>query len=73
MRILIVSLYFWPEYFRVNDLAIDLSRKNFEVDVLTGFPNYPKGEIFEDFKKNKKKFSNIGNINIYRENKIIYL
>jgi glycosyltransferase involved in cell wall biosynthesis len=66
MRILIVSQYFWPEYFRVNDLAIDLSRKNFEVDVLTGFPNYPKGEIFEDFKKNKKKFSNIGNINIYR-------
>jgi len=66
MRILIVTQYFWPEYFRVNDLAIDLSKKNFEVDILTGYPNYPKGEIFEDFKKNKKKFSKIGNINIYR-------
>lgn len=66
MRILIVSQYFWPEYFRVNDLAIALSKKNIEVDVLTGYPNYPRGEFFKDFIKDKKKFSKIGNVNIYR-------
>ena len=44
MRVLIVSQYFWPEYFRVNDLAIEL-QKNYEVDVLTGYPNYPEGNF----------------------------
>jgi len=66
MKILIVTQYFWPEYFRINDLASDLSKKNITVDVLTGYPNYPKGEIFKDFKKNRKKFFNKQNINIYR-------
>jgi UDP-N-acetyl-D-mannosaminuronic acid transferase (WecB/TagA/CpsF family) len=66
MKILIVTQYFWPEYFRINDLAIDLSKKNIEVDVLTGYPNYPKGEVFKDFIKDKEKFSKIENVNIYR-------
>ena len=25
MKVLIVSQYFWPEYFRVNDLVIELA------------------------------------------------
>jgi colanic acid biosynthesis glycosyl transferase WcaI len=65
MRILIVSQYFWPEYFRINDLAQALS-KNDEIEVLTGYPNYPKGIIYEDFKKNKKKYDQFEKIKIYR-------
>jgi UDP-N-acetyl-D-mannosaminuronic acid transferase (WecB/TagA/CpsF family) len=65
MRILIVSQYFWPEYFRVNDLAIELS-KNHIVDVLTGSPNYPSGKIFSEFKKNKENYNQLGKIRIYR-------
>ena len=65
MRVLIVSQYFWPEYFRVNDLAIEL-QKNFEVDVLTGNPNYPDGRFYEEFLLNKNKFKKLENINIYR-------
>ena len=51
MRILIVSQYFWPEQFRINDIAEDLVNKGYKVDVLTGIPNYPQGKIFEDYKK----------------------
>lgn len=65
MRVLIVSQYFWPEYFRVNDLALELKKKN-EVDVLTSYPNYPQGNVFEEFKKNKENYSRYKNINIYR-------
>ena len=65
MRVLIVSQYFWPEYFRVNDLAIEL-QKNYEVDVLTGYPNYPDGNFYKEFLLNKKKFEKLENINIYR-------
>jgi glycosyltransferase involved in cell wall biosynthesis len=66
MKILIVSQYFWPEYFRINDLAIELSKNKIEVDVLTGLPNYPHGRIFDTYKKNKKNYSKLKDINIYR-------
>ncbi len=46
MRILIVSQYFWPENFRINDLAIGLQQRGHQVTVLTGIPNYPGGEFF---------------------------
>jgi glycosyltransferase involved in cell wall biosynthesis len=46
MRILIVSQYFWPEDFRINDVVKSLVKKDIAVDVLTGKPNYPDGDIF---------------------------
>ena len=65
MRILIISQYFWPEYFRINDLAKELSKKH-EVEVLTGYPNYPGGKIYNDFLLNKKNYNKLEKINIYR-------
>ena len=64
MNILIVSQYFWPEDFRINDLANDFIKKGHEVSVLTGSPNYPEGRTFPEYKKNKKKFSNYNSIKI---------
>lgn len=66
MKILIITQYFWPENFRVNDIAIYLNSKNHEVDVLTSYPNYPEGEIFSDFKKNPKNYEKLEGIKIYR-------
>jgi hypothetical protein len=66
MKVLIVSQYFWPEYFRVNDLAIELSKKNIKVDILTGYPNYPGGDVYKEFNENKKKFSKLSDIDIFR-------
>ena len=43
MRILVVTQYFWPENFRINDLAQELQDRGHKVTVLTGIPNYPKG------------------------------
>ena len=58
MNILIVSQYFWPENFRVNDVVKFLLSHKHTVDVLTAEPNYPDGELFKEYKKNKKKFIN---------------
>lgn len=66
MRILIVSQYFWPENFRVNDLASELAHRGHEVSVLTGLPNYPNGEIFKEFRINSVEFSSFQNVKIYR-------
>ena len=45
-RILIVTNYFFPEEFKINDLAFDLVSKGYKVEVVTGIPNYPKGNFF---------------------------
>lgn len=49
VRILIVSQYFWPENFRINDLALGLKERGNEVCVLTGMPNYPVGTFFDGY------------------------
>ena len=49
MRVLIVSQYFWPESFRVNDLALGLKERGHAVAVLTGLPNYPTGRFFPGY------------------------
>lgn len=49
MRLLIVSQYFWPEQFRINDIALGLKEKGNEVTVLTSIPNYPEGKFFPGY------------------------
>ena len=49
MRILVVSHYFWPENFRINEVAESLKGIGCEIVVLTGQPNYPKGVVFDGY------------------------
>lgn len=66
MRLLIVSQYFWPENFRINDLASELVSRGHEVTVLTGLPNYPSGKIFEEYLTDTEKFSNYKEVRVLR-------
>ena len=50
MKILILSQYFWPENFTINQLAITLKNQGNEVVVATGKPNYPDGNIYHGYK-----------------------
>jgi glycosyltransferase involved in cell wall biosynthesis len=49
MRMLIVSQYFWPEAFRINEVARDLVSRGHHVTVLCATPNYPAGRVFEGY------------------------
>lgn len=49
MRVLIVTQYFWPESFYLNDVVATLVKYGVEVDVLTGKPNYPEGKVFQGY------------------------
>lgn len=49
MNILIISQYFYPENFRINDLAEALLERGHQVTVLTGYPNYPSGRVYEGY------------------------
>lgn len=49
MHVLVISHHFWPEVFRINQLAADLVKRGFKVTVLTGNPNYPEGKFFPGY------------------------
>ncbi len=65
-RILVVTQYFYPENFRSNDIAFELAKRGYHVDVLASIPNYPMGEYFEGYGVLKKRKEKINGVNIYR-------
>ena len=65
-KILIVSQYFYPENFRINDIALTLKDRGHKVNVLTGLPNYPDGKIYGGYHKAYKKLDDYQGIKIYR-------
>jgi len=66
MRLLVVTQYFWPENFRINELVCELVRRGHHVTVLTGVPNYPDGEVFPSFLKDSNRFASYEGADIHR-------
>ena len=65
-RVLIVSQYFYPESFRINELAFELAKLGHHVDVLTAIPNYPEGKYLKGYGIFKKRKEVVNGVNIYR-------
>lgn len=65
-RVLLVTQYFYPENFKSNDLAFDLVRRGYEVDVLTGLPNYPSGKIAAGYGIFHKRHQKINGVRVFR-------
>jgi glycosyltransferase involved in cell wall biosynthesis len=66
VRLLVVTQYFWPEDFRINELVAELSGRGHDIVVLTGKPNYPGGEVFAEFAANPAVFATYGNVRVIR-------
>ena len=66
MRILVISQYFYPENFRINDLCLGLKEKGHIVSVLTAKPNYPKGAFYEGFTLFNNLVDDYKGIKVYR-------
>ena len=49
MKILVFSQYFYPENFRINTLCRELVNRGHEVTVVTGYPQYPYGKIYDGY------------------------
>lgn len=65
-RILIVTECFYPEEFKINDVALEWKKKGHEVDVLTMVPSYPISETFDGYKNKWYQKDSWNDINIYR-------
>jgi glycosyltransferase involved in cell wall biosynthesis len=68
MKILLISQYFSPENFKINDLIFSLKERGHEITVLTGKPNYPKGDFFDGYSWNSSDLEIINDIPVYRTN-----
>ena len=49
LKILVITQYFWPENFHINDLVLGLYERGHKIDILTGIPNYPKGVFYKGY------------------------
>ena len=61
-HILVISQYFYPEQFRINDICTEWVKRGYKVTVVTGIPNYPQGKYYNGygvFKKTKETYNGI--------------
>lgn len=65
-HILVVSQYFHPETFRINDMASEWVKRGYKVTVLTGIPNYPMGKFFPGYSWRKKRHETWNGMEIIR-------
>ena len=71
MKILIITQYFFPENFRINDLVFSLKNRGLNIEVLTGKPNYPRGEYFNGYSWSGPTEEVIHGVKTYRSNLIL--
>ena len=65
-HILVVSQYFYPEQFRINDICREWVRRGYRVTVLTGIPNYPQGKFYTGYGLCKKRKESWNGVEILR-------
>ncbi|MBT4129793.1 MAG: glycosyltransferase family 4 protein, partial [Candidatus Marinimicrobia bacterium] len=66
MKLLVVTHYFWPENFRINDLVSEWVKRGHEVTVITGKPNYPLGVTFEAYINDPADFQEFSGATVLR-------
>ncbi|MBP3366716.1 MAG: glycosyltransferase family 4 protein [Treponema sp.] len=49
MKLCIFTNHFYPEDFKVNDIAFELEKKGHDVTVITAVPDYPQGKFFDGY------------------------
>jgi glycosyltransferase involved in cell wall biosynthesis len=66
MRILIFTNHFFPESFRVNDIAFDRAERGDRVKVLTAIPDYPEGRFHPGYSLFKRRCETVNGVEVVR-------
>ena len=70
MKILMISHYYHPEdvgaAVQITEMSEDLVQRGHEVTVLTGFPHYPKGKVFDGYKIKLLQRETINGVKVLR-------
>lgn len=65
-HILVISQYFYPEQFRINDICADWVKRGYEITVITGIPNYPQGQYYKGYGLRSRRIEEWNGIKIIR-------
>ena len=65
-KILVICQYYKPEPFRISDICEEMVRRGHEVLVVTGYPNYPEGILYEGYGKGKHIDEVINGVKVHR-------
>lgn len=65
-KILVICQYYKPEPFRISDICEELVCRGHEVHVVTGYPNYPEGVLYEGYGKGKHIDEVINGVKVHR-------
>lgn len=73
MRVLILSQYYTPEPVpKPSELAAGLVERGHEVSVVTGYPNYPSGDLYPGFRLRPAERSTVDGVPVVRAFEIPY-
>lgn len=65
-KILVICQYYKPEPFRISDICEEMVRRGHEVQVVTGYPNYPEGVLYDGYGKGKHIDEVINGVKVHR-------
>lgn len=65
-KILVICQYYKPEPFRIADICEEMVHRGHEVQVVTGYPNYPEGVLYEGYGKGKHIDEVINGVKVHR-------
>ncbi len=65
-KILVICQYYKPEPFRISDICEELVKRGHEVQVVTGYPNYPEGILYDGYGKNQRIDEVINGVKVHR-------
>ena len=66
MNLLVISQYYYPEQFRINDICKEWVKRGHNVTVVTGIPNYPQGKFYKGYSWFKNRKEQKDGVNIIR-------
>lgn len=66
MRLCIFTNHFYPEDFKVNDIAFELAKKGYEITVITAIPDYPQGKFYKGYSLFKRRKEAINGVKVIR-------
>lgn len=65
-KILVICQYYKPEPFRISDICEEMVRRGHEVHVVTGYPNYPEGVLYDGYGNGKHIDEVINGVKVHR-------
>ncbi len=66
MKVCIYTNHFYPEDFKVNDIAFELAKNGYDVTVITAIPDYPKGKYYDGYSLFSRRREKVNGVNVIR-------